>query len=331
MDPNTGEILAMASAPTFKPSVFVGRTDPKKLAPLLNPTVAKKDNYPGLNRATEGLYPPGSTFKPVTALAAMQERLISPFQTHPVHAELRGCTASVFKNWDPYANEPMTLPQAIGASCDTYFYNLGYAFYALPPDRGHPLQGWASRFGFGQPTGIDIGPEQDGLLPTPEWRDSTYTKKTDPCCWQVDRLWKPGDSIQLAIGQKDLLVTPLQMTRFFALIANGGKLVTPHLVRAVAAAGLDRLALPQPAAAAAERRRPGRARRRPRRPLPRDPRLLRDGDVGVRQLPDPDRRQDGNGREGGSAARLQVSDPPGPVVVVRLRPGRQAEARRSAP
>jgi penicillin-binding protein 2 len=232
MDPNTGEILSMASAPTFKPSVFVGRTDPKKLAPLLNPTVAKEKNYPGLNRATEGLYPPGSTFKPVTALAAMQERLISPYQTIACTPDFE-VHGQVFKNWDPYANEPMTMPQAIGASCDTYFYNLGYAFYALPPDRGHPLQGWASRFGFGQPTGIDIGPEQDGLLPTPEWRDSTYTKKTDPCCWQVDRLWKPGDSIQLAIGQKDLLVTPLQMTRFFALIANGGKLVQPRIVRAV--------------------------------------------------------------------------------------------------
>jgi penicillin-binding protein 2 len=125
------------------------------------------------------------------------------------------------------------MPEAIGASCDTYFYNLGYAFYALPPVRGHPLQGWASRFGFGAPTGVDVGPEHDGLLPTPEWRQSTYTKATDPCCWEVDRLWKPGDSIQLAIGQKDLLVTPLQMARFYALIANGGYLVTPHLVGSI--------------------------------------------------------------------------------------------------
>jgi len=232
MNPNDGEILAMASSPTFKPSTFVGRTDPKKLAPLLNPTVAKQDNYPGLNRAIEGLYPPGSTFKPVTALAAMEERLISPFQTIQCTAKFE-VHGQVFKNWDPFANAPMTMPEAIGASCDTYFYNLGYTFYALPPDRGHPLQGWASRFGFGAPTGIDVGPEQDGLLPTPEWRQSTYTKKTDPCCWEVDRLWKPGDSIQLAIGQKDLLVTPLQMTRFYALIANGGYLVTPHIVASI--------------------------------------------------------------------------------------------------
>lgn len=236
MNPNDGEILAMASYPTFKPSIFVGRPSAKKLAPLLAPKVAAKDNYPGLDRAIEGLYPPGSTFKPVTALAAMQEHLISPFQTlqctptFAVHGQ-------VFKNWDPFANQPMTLPEAIGASCDTYFYQLGYAFYGLPADRGHPLQGWASRFGFGAPTGIDIGPEQAGLLPTPEWRQSTYTQKADPCCWQIDRLWKPGDSIQLAIGQKDLLVTPLQMVRFYSLIANGGKLVKPRVVRAVQVPG----------------------------------------------------------------------------------------------
>jgi penicillin-binding protein 2 len=232
MNPNDGAILAMASAPAFKPSVFVGRADPKKLAPLLNPTVAKEDNYPGLNRAVAGLYPPGSTFKPVTALAAMEARLISPFQTiqctptFEVHGQ-------VFKNWDPYANQPMTMPEAIGASCDTYFYNLGYSFYAQPADSGPLLQGWASRFGFGAPTGIDVGPEQSGLLPTPDWRKATYTKKTDPCCWEIDRLWKPGDSIQLAIGQKDMLATPLQMTRFYALVANGGYLVTPHVVAAI--------------------------------------------------------------------------------------------------
>jgi penicillin-binding protein 2 len=246
MNPQNGEILAMASSPTYKPSIFAGRTNAKKIAPLMNPETAKADNYPGLNRVTEGLYPPGSTFKPVTALAAMQQRLISPFQTIQ-------CTPSfevhgqVFKNWDPYVDEPMTLPQAIAASCDTYFYNLGYSFYALPADRGHPLQGWASRFGFGGPTGIDVGPEQSGLLPTPEWRQSTYTKKTDPCCWEIDRLWKPGDSIQLAIGQKDLLVTPLQMVRFYSLIANGGKLVTPHVLYAVDEPGSGRHYLNPPA------------------------------------------------------------------------------------
>jgi penicillin-binding protein 2 len=234
LDPNTGEVLAMASYPTYKPSVFVGRTDAKKLAPVLDQKVAAEKNFPALNRATQGLYPAGSTFKPVTALAAMEEHLISPYQTLPCTGEfvVKGRTGrdQVFKNWDPSVNEPMNLPTAIAYSCDSYFYELGYWFFGLPPERGHPLQNWAARFGFGAPTGIDIGPESKGLLPTPEWRQQTYTKKTDPCCWEIDRLWKPGDSIQLAIGQKDLLVTPLQMARFYALIANGGKLVTPHVV-----------------------------------------------------------------------------------------------------
>jgi penicillin-binding protein 2 len=85
------------------------------------------------------------------------------------------------------------------------------------------MQEWARAFGFGGATGIDIGGEAQGLLPTPEWRKKTF--KTD---W--DRAWNPGDSIQLAIGQKDLLVTPLQLTAFYALLANGGNIVTPHLV-----------------------------------------------------------------------------------------------------
>ena len=165
----------------------------------------------------------------------------------------------------------MTLPTALAASCDTYFYRLGEGFYSLPPERGHPLQLWASRFGFGQTTGIDVGPETAGLLPTPDWRQQTFTQKTDPCCWQIDRLWKPGDSIQLAIGQKDLLVTPLQMARFYA--ADRERRPARHAARADGrrAGRLERR--PGPRAPLlhrrdpAERRRPGRARGRARRAL----------------------------------------------------------------
>src|SRR5207247_899360 len=131
---------------------------------------------------------------------------------------------------DPFASAWMDLPTALAASCDTYFYQVGERFYGMPARLGPRLQAWASRFGFGAPTGVDLGPEQPGLLPTPTWRKATYTSKTDPDHWQIDRLWKPGDSVQLAIGQKDLLVTPLQMARFYAMIANGGKLVTPHVL-----------------------------------------------------------------------------------------------------
>ena len=229
LNPRNGAILALASRPTYDPRTYVGRVTAKKLADAgLSPKTARHKNYPGIDRAIAGTYPAGSTFKPVTALAALQEHIISPYQSLECtgHITIAG---QRFQNWDPYAGSPMSLPTAIAQSCDTYFYQLGKRFYDLPPERGHPLQAWAKRFGFGQKTGVDIGPESAGLLPTPEWRKAHFTKDWDPN-WQIDRLWKPGDSIQRTIGQKDLLVTPLQMARFYALVANGGWLVQPHLL-----------------------------------------------------------------------------------------------------
>ncbi|MDO8506522.1 MAG: penicillin-binding transpeptidase domain-containing protein, partial [Candidatus Limnocylindria bacterium] len=224
MSPRDGAILALASNPTYKPSIYVGRVDPKKLEPLVDRDVAKERNFPGLNRAVAGLYPPGSTFKPVTALAAMQEGLLTPYESiQCTPTAVFGQDKHVFRNWNPNVNEPMTLPTALAASCDTYFYVVGNRFYDKGREGRTWLQEWARRFGFDKAAGLDIGGESSGLVPTPEWRKDTY--KTS-----VDRAWNPGDSIQLAIGQKDLLVTPLQMARFYALIANGGKLVNPYLV-----------------------------------------------------------------------------------------------------
>ena len=226
LDPRDGSVRALASYPTYRPSVYVGHVRQRALdASGLTPRAAHSMNYPALNRGIDAAYPPGSTFKPVTALAAMQEHILEPFESLP-------CTGSyeqagqVFMNWDPFVNVAMTLPTALAASCDTYFYQVGYRFYGMPAERGPRLQAWASRFGFGQSTGIDLPSERTGLLPTPAWRRKTYKS-------EIDRLWKPGDSIQLAIGQKDLLVTPLQMARFYALVANGGRLVTPHLLQNV--------------------------------------------------------------------------------------------------
>ena len=226
LDPRTGAVLAMASSPTYQPSVYVNR-DPTKLAPLQNPNVAEKDNYPSLNRAMDVGYPPGSTWKPVTALAALQEHVISPYLSLLCSPDYT-VAGQTFDNWDPNVMNWITLPTAIAESCDTYFYQVGYAFYALPPSRGHPLQQWASRFGFGDKSGIDVSPETTGLVPTPEWRCVHFGGP--PCRGYVDRIWKPGYSVQLAIGQGDLTVTPLQMARFYAMIANGGQLVTPHVV-----------------------------------------------------------------------------------------------------
>ena len=219
LDPRDGAVLAMASAPTYKPSVFVGRTDPKKLQALYSDS-----SNPLFNRATAGLYPPGSTWKPVTALAGMQEHIFSAYDSiQCTPSATYGLDRQVFRNWNPYVNRSMTLDVALAESCDTYFYDIGNRFYLGGSDSRVRMQQWARRFGFGAPTGLDIGGEADGLVPTPEWR-----KKTFESDW--DRAWNPGDSIQLAIGQKDLLVTPLQLVAFYAMLANGGQVITPHLV-----------------------------------------------------------------------------------------------------
>ena len=245
LDPRDGAIRALASYPTYNPRVYSGHVTMKRLAAAgLTEATARQRNFPGLDRATSGLYPAGSTFKPVTALAALETHTLpSPSTELPctgsytVPSEFAGSPPQVFHNVDPSVNASMTLPTALAVSCDTWFYELGYRFYKAPPSEGHPLQAWAARFGFGRKTGVDVGPESSGLLPTPEWRKRAFTARTDPGNWQIDSQWKPGDSVQLAIGQKDLLVTPLQMARFYALIANGGKLVRPHVVQDVEEGG----------------------------------------------------------------------------------------------
>jgi penicillin-binding protein 2 len=228
LDPRDGSILALASYPTYEPSIYVSR-DPRKLAALQNAKVAEQRNFPGLDRALDVTYPPGSTWKPVTALAAMQEHVIQPYQSLLCSGSFTAY-GQTFDNWDRSVYQWMELPTALAESCDTYFYQLGLDFYRLPASRGHALQLWASRFGFGSLTGVDIGPETSGLVPTPEWRRKAFTGSQYS---EVDRIWKPGYSIQLAIGQGDLGVTPMQMARFYAMIANGGDIVTPHIAEDV--------------------------------------------------------------------------------------------------
>ncbi|MEX2103277.1 MAG: penicillin-binding transpeptidase domain-containing protein, partial [Gaiellaceae bacterium] len=206
MDPDTGEILALASRPTFDPDIYIGRVKKRDLRQLADPS----NNYPALDRAVAGLYPAGSVFKPITALAALEEGMVAP-------DELIQCTGKevidgqTFMNWNPYANEPMNLTVALANSCDTYFYQLALEFYER---RDSPLQKWSKLMGFGHKTGIDLGPEERGLVPTPAWRRRHFSLP-------IDKIWTSGDSVQLSIGQGDLLVTPLQMTRFYAMLANG--------------------------------------------------------------------------------------------------------------
>jgi penicillin-binding protein 2 len=234
LDPRDGAVRAIASYPTFHPSVFAGRVTTKALlheglaGGPVGDVVATRMNNPGIDRATAGIYAPGSTFKPMTAIAGIEAGVLSPGQLIdcPGHLDFNGHR---FNNWDPFSSGAIDLETALSISCDTYFYEVGDRIYLLGQSHGHPEQEWAAQFGFGKATGFDLGGEADGLLPTPQWRKQYYTKARFPTSWQVERLWKPGDSIQLAIGQKDLRVTPLQMARFYSALANGGKLVTPHV------------------------------------------------------------------------------------------------------
>jgi penicillin-binding protein 2 len=224
LDPNDGSILALASNPTYPPAVYSGHVTNHKLARWgLTDSTKIAANYPAINRATSGLYPPGSTFKPITAVAAMQAGQLNPMQNLHCTGELKN-HGSTFKNWDPNANSWINLPTALALSCDTYFYQLGLRIWGLPPSAGEPIQEWARNFGLGRHTGIEIG-DYAGLVPTKKWQRHHY--KT-----AAGKTWKPGDSINLSIGQKDLQVTPLQMARLYAGIATG-KLVQPHLRAAI--------------------------------------------------------------------------------------------------
>ena len=220
MDPRTGAIRAMASYPGFDPAVLAG---PKGTA-YWNRLVHDDVHSPLLDRATAGLYPAGSTYKPVTAFAAAAAGLVRP-------DSLIQCTPSVtidgqtYRNFESGVNQPMNLAQAVTASCDTYFYELGKRLYDKTPRDGafEPQPIWARRLGFGERTGLDIGGEEAGLVPDFGYKRRRFGDD------RVHNRWTSGDAVLQSIGQGDLQVTPLQIARLYALIANGGTLVSPHV------------------------------------------------------------------------------------------------------
>jgi penicillin-binding protein 2 len=220
LDAHSGAVLAMANYPSYNPAWFSGGISARHLAQLLRPQA----NDPLIDRATAGEYPTGSTFKVVDTIAGLQTGVLSPSTTLDAPGTYTN-HGLLWHDWNPNGHGTIDLTQAIVQSADTYFYQVGYDFYLRS---GTDLEDWAKRLGYGHLTGIDVPGEAAGVVPTPAWRRATYTKKTD-ANWQIDSLWKPGNSINLAIGQGDLLATPLQVAVNYAAIANGGYLVTPHL------------------------------------------------------------------------------------------------------
>jgi penicillin-binding protein 2 len=225
LDPRTGEVLAMASYPTYAPNVFVTRN--QKRIEKLN----TDETRPLFDRAIAGQYPAGSTFKPITAAAALGDGALTT--TTPLEsASSIVLYKQRFSNFRGHSHGFITLPTALEVSSDTYFYQVADRLWQRQDEkkRVFPLQDEARTFGLGKKTGIDIPGEEAGLVPDPVWKQKRFKGKdyTD-----FQRSWLAGDTIQLGVGQGYLQVTPLQMAAVYGAIADGGTLRTPTVAREV--------------------------------------------------------------------------------------------------
>ncbi len=214
MNVHTGEILGMGSFPTFDPAVF---THPQSQAQV-NRLYRDPVSAPLTNRAIAGLYPTGSTFKLITAIAALENGVVSvdePIED-PGQLVVGGQT---FTNAGEAANGTVSMIPALEVSSDVYFYILGLRMW----DKGY-LQQWAHNMGIGRDPHIDLPGAAKGLLPTKRWRDRLAAEGE-----AEGRPWSQGDNIQLATGQGDLQTNPLQLAIAYATLGNGGTVVTPHV------------------------------------------------------------------------------------------------------
>ena len=221
IDIKTGEVLAMASLPTYDPKVFLGGISKKNWQRLTD----KKSEYPLTNRAIMGQYPAASTFKAITGLAGLEYGITTPGSTYLCQGKWIGMGAQWKKYcWNHGGHGYETFMEGIKDSCDVVFYEIGYRFYK---DKGEKLQKFSRRFGFGTKSGIDLPGEAEGRVPDAKWK-AAYNEN-----YPEYRQWLPGDTVNMAIGQGDLLVTPLQIADAYAGIANGGKVMEPHVLRQV--------------------------------------------------------------------------------------------------
>ena len=212
LDPNNGEVLAFVSKPGYDNNLFIGGIDQENWN-LLNNSIDRPLN----NRALRGVYPPGSTFKPFMALAALElgKRTAEYSINDPGYFSLPGVDRR-YRDWKPGGHGRVNLHKSLVVSCDTYYYGLAND---LGIDNIHSFIG---QFGLGKKTGIDIEGEVSGLLPSAEWKMKQFKQK-----------WYAGDTISVAIGQGYNLTTPLQLAFATMIIANNGKAYLPRLVKQI--------------------------------------------------------------------------------------------------
>jgi penicillin-binding protein 2 len=240
LDPRDGEVLAMGSNPSYDPAVLSRPITQKRLEQLFGPDAGS----PRFNRAIGGLYPTGSTFKPITAFAALGQGIITPSTpiNDPGCIEI-GAAKQSFCNAGKEVNGTVSLPRAIQISSDVFFYTLGRD---LNPLDGQPLQKMAHRLGLGEATGVDLPGEGPGLVPDRRWRAEVGDRERRcrkrrhipltalvGCGISDMRPWTVGDNVNLAVGQGDLQASPMQMAVAYGAIENGGRVVRPHLGVAV--------------------------------------------------------------------------------------------------
>jgi penicillin-binding protein 2 len=214
MNVHSGEILGLGSFPTFDPTVFTKTLTQTQVDELERDPISA----PLTDRAISGLYPTGSIFKIITALAALENGVTTVSETIEDNGSLT-VGGETFHNAGEAANGSVSLTSALQVSSDVYFYTLGLRMW----DKGY-LQQWAHNLGIGRATGIDLPGAEKGLLPTQQWRDKLAAEGE-----AEGRPWSAGDNIQLATGQGDLQTNPLQMAIAYAALGNGGTIVTPHV------------------------------------------------------------------------------------------------------
>jgi penicillin-binding protein 2 len=246
LDPQTGAIEAMASFPSFDPSVFTRSISEREFKRRFG----QERGFPLLNRAIQGQYPPGSTYKPFVAASALQREIVTTGQYYPCPGSWTApfdesdpdAMQYVFDNWTAADLGSMTIATALAKSCDTIFYPMGYRywdlFYVNDDEEANgvishePLQRDLGAFGFGSQTRVDISFEQDGRVPDAEWKQTTHDELPDSF---PEGEWFPGDFINMTIGQGDTLVTPLQLATAFGALENDGKICVPHVLDRVVA------------------------------------------------------------------------------------------------
>lgn len=218
MQPQTGELLAVVSLPQYDNNLFAGGISQADYLRL------SEDRWrPLVNHAVGGQYPPGSTFKMVTAAAALQERVVTP-QTRIYCTGSLTVSGRTFYDWTERGHGNVNARQALATSCDIYFWSLAGGNASYPGLQGlkiERLAEYARAFGFGEKTGLRLGGEASGLIPTRELKR------------QRGEQWYIGDDYNVGIGQGDVLTTPLQLANMTAAIANGGTLYRPRLVKEV--------------------------------------------------------------------------------------------------